>query len=425
MSMSSKITPKRNRVRVASSSTDTRLTKRKRGAYKYTYISSKTRRGKDTWREANASIIYEDSDSEIEPVSPSKQKQQQHIEDYSLVEYDREIYGDFGTRGSNSIHRQTKVSSVKLILLKNWTMSQTQNDFLREYLPWRDEYISVLLGLEQQINNGQCEDCGGGEGLIRCLSCSGEHAWCSSCAVKAHQHNPFHNLQLWNGKFYQSTTLRDQGYIVYLGHGGRPCPHFQQQSNPPPWSDLGAMEDVFGHGEGDTIYETQLGLSNLVIVHSTGVYSHRVSWCQCPGAEMDRHLHLLKARLFPASITRPQSAFTFDVLDNFLIDALECKTSAMSFYQKLRRFTNNAFPHKIPVSNFFIIVLHAYLTKQDRYRELMRVSRIWRDLMNRIRFGFGHETDRSPGPGDLALYCPACPQPGINLPSSWKDSYDE
>jgi hypothetical protein len=97
----------------------------------------------------------------------------------------------------------------------------------------------------------------------------------------------------------------------------------------------------------------------------------------------------------------------------------------MSFYQKLRRFTNNAFPHKIPVSNFFIIVLHAYLTKQDRYRELMRVSRIWRDLMNRIRFGFGHETDRSPGPGDLALYCPACPQPGINLPSSWKDSYDE
>ncbi|KAG1776212.1 hypothetical protein EV702DRAFT_949728, partial [Suillus placidus] len=203
-----------------------------------------------------------------------------------------------------------------------------------------------------------CEDCIG-EGLIRCLSCSGEHAWCPSCAVKAHQHNPFHNLQLWNGKFYKSTTLRDQGYIVYLGHGGRPCPHLLQQSNPSPWSDLGAMEDVFGHGEGDTMHETQLGLSNLVIVHSTGVYSHRVSWCQCPGAEKDRHLHLLKARLFSASITRPQSAFTFDVLDNFLIDALECKTSAMSFYQKLCRFTDNAFPHKIP----------------DRYRELMRVSR--------------------------------------------------
>ncbi|KAG1732282.1 hypothetical protein EDB19DRAFT_1640300, partial [Suillus lakei] len=61
---------------------------------------------------------------------------------------------------------------------------------------------------------------------------------------------------------------------------------------------------------------------------------------------------------------------------------------------------------------------------KDRYRELMRVSHIWRDLVNRIRFGFGHQTDRSPGLGDLALYCPACPQPGINLPPSWKDSYD-
>ncbi|KAG1718837.1 hypothetical protein EDD22DRAFT_983478 [Suillus occidentalis] len=124
---------------------------------------------------------------------------------------------------------------------------------------------------------------------------------------------------------------------------------------------------------------------------------------------MDRHLHLLKARLFPASITHPQSAFTFNILDNFLIDALECKTSAMSFYQKLCCFTNNAFPHKIP----------------DHYHELMRMSRIWRDLMNRIHFGFGHKMDASPGPGDLALYCPTCPQPGINLPSSWKDSYDD
>ncbi|KAG2059145.1 hypothetical protein BDR06DRAFT_875058, partial [Suillus hirtellus] len=231
-----------------------------------------------------------------------------------------------------------------------------------------------------------------------CLSCSGEHSWCSSCAVKAHQHNPFHNLQLWNGKFYESTTLWDHGYIMHLGHGGHPCPN----------SDLGAMEDVFAHMKGDTIYETQLELSNLVIVHSTGVYSHCVSWCQCPRAEKDRHLHLLKAKLFPASITWPQSAFTFNMLDNFLIDTLECKTSAMSFYQKLRHFINNAFPHIIP----------------DHYCELMQVSRIWRDLVNRIRFGFAHELDRSPGPGDLAFYCPACPQPGINLPSSWKDTYD-
>jgi hypothetical protein len=36
-------------------------------------------------------------------------------------------------------------------------------------------------------------------------------------------------------------------------------------------------------------------------------------------------------------------------LDSFEIDALECKTSAMSFFNKLRRQTNNAFPHRVPV----------------------------------------------------------------------------
>jgi hypothetical protein len=35
--------------------------------------------------------------------------------------------------------------------------------------------------------------------------------------------------------------------------------------------------------------------------------------------------------------------------------------------------------------------------------------------------GFGHDDSISPGNGDLALFCPACPQPGINLPKNWKD----
>ncbi|KAI6111664.1 hypothetical protein EDD16DRAFT_1710374 [Pisolithus croceorrhizus] len=71
----------------------------------------------------------------------------------------------------------------------------------------------------------------------------------------------------------------------------------------------------------------------------------------------------------------------------------------MSFYQKLKRFTNNAFPER------------------DRYRELMRVSWLWRDLKHRKWFGFGHNAGQDPGDGGLALFCPACPQPGLNLPA--------
>jgi hypothetical protein len=212
----------------------------------------------------------------------------------------------------------------------------------------------VLLTLEQLSKDGICKDCRSKKGFIRCLSCSGDHAWCSECAVKAHRYLPFHNLQLWNGKFYEPTTLLDQGYTLYLGHGGDRCPLSSQISDPPPGLPEN-LQDASEDGEDgwETAHETKSRVTKLVVVHSTGVYSHHVVWCQCPGAEKDRHLQLLKAKLFPASIRRPQTAFTFDVLDDFLIDAMECKTSAMSFYQKLRRFTNNAFPDQIPVCSLY------------------------------------------------------------------------
>jgi hypothetical protein len=47
--------------------------------------------------------------------------------------------------------------------------------------------------------------------------------------------------------------------------------------------------------------------------------------------------------------------FTFDVLDNFYIDAMECKTSAGSFFSKLRRLTSNGFPEQVPVSEIEIL----------------------------------------------------------------------
>jgi hypothetical protein len=46
-------------------------------------------------------------------------------------------------------------------------------------------------------------------------------------------------------------------------------------------------------------------------------------------------------------------------------------------------------------------------------------------LLLKKRFGYGHSRDREPGPGDLALFCPACPQPGINLADNWVDDPDQ
>jgi hypothetical protein len=64
----------------------------------------------------------------------------------------------------------------------------------------------------------------------------------------------------------------------------------------------------------------------------------------------------------------------------------------------------------MPVSELVAHVLHA----QDRYRELLRTARQMRYLKLYKWHGFAHES-RMPDVGELALFCPACPQPGINL----------
>jgi hypothetical protein len=80
-----------------------------------------------------------------------------------------------------------------------------------------------------------------------------------------------------------------------------------------------------------------------------GVFHHRLRWCCCLAAE-PAYAQLLRLGLYPASIERPETAFTFSLLDYFHIDAVECKTAGNNFYNKLRRLTNSLFPGAVPVS---------------------------------------------------------------------------
>lgn len=56
---------------------------------------------------------------------------------------------------------------------------------------------------------------------------------------------------------------------------------------------------------------------------------------------------------------------------------------------------------------------------QNRLREMTRVKRQWANCQLRIAHGFGHE-ERIPNPGEMAIFCAACPQPGVNLPDGWE-----
>ncbi|RDX50607.1 hypothetical protein OH76DRAFT_1348598, partial [Lentinus brumalis] len=141
----------------------------------------------------------------------------------------------------------------------------------------------------------------------------------------------------------------------------------------------------------------------LVVVDTSGIHELPFTFCLC-GDAPKQDIQLLQLGYYPASQKRPSTVFTMRVLDAFLVSNRECNASARSFYNMLRRTTNAAFPHMVP----------------DRYRELLRVSRQWRNMKARLFAGFGHRQD-SVKPGDLAVRCPACPQPELNLPDNWKE----
>ena len=148
----------------------------------------------------------------------------------------------------------------------------------------------------------------------------------------------------------------------------------------------------------------------LTVVDTTGIHELRTRFCRChPLTSNPLHTQLLNMGLYPSSTERTRTVFTFRVLHHFDLTNLEAKTSAWQYYSTLRRLTSNAFPD--------IVV--------DRYRELMRVLRQWRDLNSRRRAGVPMDKDLCLKSGDLALFCPACPQPCVNLPLDWKDDTEQ
>jgi hypothetical protein len=58
----------------------------------------------------------------------------------------------------------------------------------------------------------------------------------------------------------------------------------------------------------------------------------------------------------------------------------------------------------------------------------MRTMREWRHLMMLKRGARGNDGDclvAETRPGELAVVCPACPQPGVNLPEGWESAAPE
>jgi hypothetical protein len=199
-------------------------------------------------------------------------------------------------------------------------VDQTGNDILNDWLPHRNEYLTVLLENEG-VRSSKCNNCHQGKPTYRCAHCFAHPQLCRTCILAAHTQSPFHFIEQWTGQFFQPIKLMDIGFILHLGHGGQPCPANKNIQCP------------------DLV---------ICVVDTLGIMHHRFQACHCPDSR-PVHIQLLQMDLFPSTMERPQTVFTFSVLDRFHIESLEGKVAASNFYNQLRRLTDNCFPQSLPV----------------------------------------------------------------------------
>lgn len=198
-------------------------------------------------------------------------------------------------------------------------VTQGPEHYLRLYLEQRDELLQNLLDSRGPCDELECSVCSAPTPeLYRCLNCTHTPLYCHSCIVSVHQRLPFHKIEKWNSSFFEAATLHSLGYVLHTGHNGNPCPS--------------VLPDT----------------SKLVIVSSSGIHTTNVSWCTCQGLSHSKQL--MNLRFYPATRQHPQTAFTYEVLDHYLVDKTTCKATAHGFYEKLRLLTDPINGAKLPVS---------------------------------------------------------------------------
>ncbi|KAJ7441809.1 hypothetical protein B0H11DRAFT_2251870 [Mycena galericulata] len=238
----------------------------------------------------------------------------------------------------------------------------------------RDAYLRAMLRRDGR-GDADCSVCPGycrpGSVLTyRCGECTGEQLFCDSCCVKKHLENPLHIIYRWSGVFFTKTSLKTLGLSVQLGH-----PPGQRCTNP------------------------QAGNQAFVVIHDNSIHEVAVDFCGCDREKADLpYIQLLRAGWYPSTEHRPQTAAMF------------AKTTAYDFYSVLERMTDNT-----------------GVKPPNRYQIFLRMARQYRHLLMLKRAGQGHDLSGVFGTrsGELAVECPVCLHPGVNLPDGWENAPPE
>ena len=198
------------------------------------------------------------------------------------------------------------------------------------------------LMMEQYANPFAGEVCGCGRGLrlVKCHDCFQYPASCRQCFMDTHHRTPFHWALTWDS---EKGHARKQDYSAV-------------------WSDEASIQ--LGHVD-DKRHCRGAQSNCFIIVHTNGVHSTKLRFCECLNAP-DRITQLMRARLFPATTSKPETAFSFAMLKDFSMHNIQSKCGAFDFMLSLRRLSDNVFPDKISVSTFYASVDKSQLIKDFR-----------------------------------------------------------
>ncbi|KAJ7026597.1 hypothetical protein C8F04DRAFT_1267965 [Mycena alexandri] len=258
-----------------------------------------------------------------------------------------------------------------------------------EWRALRDDYLQEMMRFHScgdLDNDGggaedECALCEKVPGTIRCRVCFGGALYCRACCVKIHKSNPLHIIEEWDGTSFTRITLRDLGLRVQFGHENCPRP--------------------------------RVGSHEFVVLDMGYIHVAAVDFCGCEKAASFGHprKQLLRRGWYPATHGIPKSGATLRGLEFFIALTLQSKTTMYDYYTTLEKVTD-------PTGNY---------RPPYRYREFLRMSRQLRHLLMLERAGIWYLPGGvcSTQPGQLALDCPACPRPGVNLPDGWENAPPE
>ncbi|KAJ7839976.1 hypothetical protein B0H14DRAFT_2360894, partial [Mycena olivaceomarginata] len=248
-----------------------------------------------------------------------------------------------------------------------------------------DSYLAEFLRLEGKgcVVRERCPACPAKtqapNPAFRCMDCFYPDLLCVDCCLNEHRNHPLDRIEEWNGRFFERITLKKMGLRVQLGHT-----RFEICDNPQP-----VHQDFH-------------------VIHSNGIHPVAVDYCGCANAHAagERREQVLRRSWFPATNLEPQTCVTFRLLETFHIMTLQGKVTTYDYYSGLEKLTDNSGLEKL----------------KDRYKSFMRIMREWQHIVMLKRAGHGNDGKRKVAetrPGELAVECPACPKPGINLPEDW------